>query len=74
MGGRSGRYSLARAAQEEAKRIDPEKREETDKLIAWIDRRESGGSHWFSALVRRSGALVPARWRVGGWSSCWNSL
>ena len=41
----SGRYSLARAALEEAKRIDPSKQEEADKLIAWIDRRESGGSH-----------------------------
>lgn len=40
----SGRYSLARGALEEAKRIDPAKQEEADKLIAWIDRRESGGS------------------------------
>jgi len=35
----SGRYSLARAALEEAKRIDPAKRIEADKLIAWIDSR-----------------------------------
>lgn len=41
----SGRYPLARAALEEAKRIDPSKQEEVDKLIAWIDRRASGGSH-----------------------------
>lgn len=41
----AGRYPLARAALEEAKRIDFSKREEVDKLIAWIDRRASGGSH-----------------------------
>ena len=41
----SGRYPLARAALEEAKRIDPSKQVEVDKLIAWIDRRASGGLH-----------------------------
>lgn len=40
----SGRYPLARAALEEAKRIDPSKQGEVDKLIGWIDRRESGRS------------------------------
>jgi tetratricopeptide (TPR) repeat protein len=37
----SGRYALARAALEEAKRIDPSKRAEVDKLIAWIDERSA---------------------------------
>jgi tetratricopeptide (TPR) repeat protein len=41
----SGRHALARAALEEAKRIDPSKQAEADKLIAWIDKRASGGSH-----------------------------
>ena len=30
---------------EEAKRIDPSKQEEADKLIAWIDERSAGRSH-----------------------------
>lgn len=35
----SDRYPLARAALEEAKRIDPSKREKVDELIGWIDLR-----------------------------------
>ncbi|MBK1717545.1 tetratricopeptide repeat protein [Thiocystis violacea] len=34
-----GRHALARAALQEAKRLDPEKGTEADRLIAWIDRR-----------------------------------
>jgi tetratricopeptide (TPR) repeat protein len=33
------RYPLARAALEEAKRIDPSKQTDADELIAWIDKR-----------------------------------
>jgi tetratricopeptide (TPR) repeat protein len=40
----SGRYSLARAALEEAKRIDPSKQREAEKLIGWIDQRASAES------------------------------
>ncbi|MCG6862970.1 MAG: tetratricopeptide repeat protein [Chromatiaceae bacterium] len=40
----SSRYPLAKAALEEAKRIDPAKREEADKLIAWIEQRLPNGS------------------------------
>lgn len=39
----SGDYSLARATLEEAKRIDPAKQSEIDKVMAYIDRREAGG-------------------------------
>jgi tetratricopeptide (TPR) repeat protein len=35
----SSRYPLARAALEEAKRIDPTKQKDADELIAWIDKR-----------------------------------
>jgi len=35
----SDRFPLARAALEEAKRIDPSKREKVDELIGWIDLR-----------------------------------
>lgn len=41
----TARYSLARAALEEAKRIDPAKQEEVDRLIGWIEERASDGSH-----------------------------
>lgn len=40
----SGDYALARAALEEAKRIDPAKQEKIDAVIAYIDQRESGGA------------------------------
>jgi len=39
----SGDYALARASLEEAKRIDPAKQGEIDKVITYIDRREAGG-------------------------------
>jgi tetratricopeptide (TPR) repeat protein len=35
----SARYTLARAALVEAKRLDPSKTADADRLIAWIDRR-----------------------------------
>lgn len=38
----SGDYALARAALEEARRIDPSKEDKIDKIVAWIDQRESG--------------------------------
>jgi len=38
----SGDYALARAAMEEARRIDPAKGADIDKLLAWIEQRESG--------------------------------
>jgi tetratricopeptide (TPR) repeat protein len=38
----TARYPLARAALEEAKRIEPSKREKIDELIAWIDERVQG--------------------------------
>jgi len=37
------RYSLARGALEEAKRIDPTKQAEVDELIAWIEERLTEG-------------------------------
>ena len=40
----SGDYALARAALEEAKRIDPGKQVKVDEVIGYIDRREAGGS------------------------------
>jgi cytochrome c-type biogenesis protein CcmH/NrfG len=40
----TGRYPLARAALEEAKRIDPSKQERVDELIAWIDVRTGQGA------------------------------
>lgn len=39
----SGEYALARAALEEAKRIDPAKQAKVDEVIGYIDRREAGG-------------------------------
>jgi tetratricopeptide (TPR) repeat protein len=39
----TARYPLARAALEEAKRIDPSKQAKIDELIAWIDERVTGG-------------------------------
>jgi tetratricopeptide (TPR) repeat protein len=41
----SSRYPLARAALEEAKRIDPSKQAKVDELIAWIDERSMEGAH-----------------------------
>jgi Tfp pilus assembly protein PilF len=41
----TGRYVLARAALEEAKRIDPSKKTEADRLIAWIDERAPANPH-----------------------------
>lgn len=41
----AGRYALARAALDEAKRIDPSKQDKVDELIAWIDGRSSDGTH-----------------------------
>lgn len=38
----SGDYALARAALEEAKRIDPAKQVKVDEVIGYIDRREAG--------------------------------
>jgi hypothetical protein len=38
----TARYPLARAALEEAKRIDPAKQAKVDELIAWIDQRVAG--------------------------------
>lgn len=35
----SARYPLARAALQEAKRIDPTKSKDVDELIAWLDQR-----------------------------------
>ncbi len=41
-----GDYALARAALEEAKRIDPAKQAKIDEVIAYINGREaSGGAH-----------------------------
>jgi len=38
-----GDYALARAALEEAKRIDPAKQAKVDEVIAYINQREAGG-------------------------------
>jgi len=38
----TARYPLARAALEEAKRIDPSKQKKIDELIVWIDERVQG--------------------------------
>lgn len=40
-----GQYSLARASLEEARKIDPSKQTEIDKVMAWIDQRTDGVSH-----------------------------
>ncbi len=40
----AGDYALARAALVEAKRIDPSKQAEIDKLITYIDERDSGAA------------------------------
>jgi len=40
-----GQYGLARASLQEAERIAPSKREEIDKVLAWIDQRSAESSH-----------------------------
>ena len=40
----TGRYTLARAALVEAKRVDASKQEKVDELIAWIDERSKGNA------------------------------
>ena len=39
-----GQYNLARAALDEAAKIDPSKQSEIDQVIAWIDQRAGGQS------------------------------
>jgi tetratricopeptide (TPR) repeat protein len=40
-----GQYGLARASLQEAERIAPAKREEIEKILAWIDQRSMESSH-----------------------------
>ena len=40
-----GQYGLARASLQEAQRIAPAKREEIEKVLAWIDQRSPASSH-----------------------------
>ena len=41
----TARYPLARAALEEAKRLDPTKTSDADELLAWIDKRMAAPAH-----------------------------
>jgi Tfp pilus assembly protein PilF len=40
-----GQYGLARASLQEAQRIAPAKREQIDRVLAWIDQRSPVSSH-----------------------------
>ena len=40
-----GRYNLARAALNEAERLDPAKQPEIDKVLAWLDQRSAIMAH-----------------------------
>jgi tetratricopeptide (TPR) repeat protein len=40
-----GQYGLARASLQEAQRIAPAKRDEIEKVLAWIDQRSAAPSH-----------------------------